>query len=179
MPAAITGRLTHGRACAVPMLLPRRNPDDFPRPDFFDRQTRPIPHVTIHLRPGGCVCQAVRTLGSNVTLAPRTRAGSAASNSGPTRVVPVQYSAGPFPEGRDAPCGSHWCAQCVSKTLIKGWHPVCPFRRGVSNFHCPLKRLFQVLGKLFRYDRSSSRTSRNAPSRSSSEPSTAAGSLKL
>src|SRR6266566_4719924 len=60
---------------------------------------RPEPAVTIRVWPNGCVCQAVRAPGSNVTLAPRTRAGSGASNSGSIRTVPVNQSAGPFVEG--------------------------------------------------------------------------------
>src|SRR5215470_2315912 len=63
--------------------------------------TLPTPDVTISVCPSGCVCQAVRAPGSKVTLAPRARAGSAASKSGSTRTVPVKYSAGPFPEGRE------------------------------------------------------------------------------
>src|SRR5229473_2782721 len=65
------------------------------------RCTQPGPDVTIRVWPSGCVCQAVRAPGSNVTLAPRTRAGSGASNKGSTRTAPVKYSAGPFPEGRE------------------------------------------------------------------------------
>ena len=42
---------------------------------------------------------AVREPGSNVTLAPLTRAGLGAVNSGSTRTVPVNQSAGPLPEG--------------------------------------------------------------------------------
>src|SRR6266568_6398964 len=49
----------------------------------------------------GCVCQAVRAPGSNVTLAPRTQAGSGASNNGSIRTVPVKYSAGPVFDGCD------------------------------------------------------------------------------
>src|ERR1700732_4666975 len=60
---------------------------------------RPQPGVTINVCPSGCVCQAVRAPGSNVTLAPRTRAGSGASNSGSMRTVPVKYSAGPLADG--------------------------------------------------------------------------------
>ena len=63
------------------------------------RCTRPQPAVTIRVWPSGCVCHAVRAPGSNVTLAPRTRAGSGGSNSGSIRTVPVNQSAGPLPEG--------------------------------------------------------------------------------
>src|SRR5438105_8296167 len=60
---------------------------------------QPRPNVTINVCPSGCVCQAVRAPGSNVTLAPRTRAGSDASNSGSIRTLPVNQSAGPLLEG--------------------------------------------------------------------------------
>ena len=43
------------------------------------RCTRPQPAVTIRVWPSGWVCQAVRAPGSNVTLAPATRAGSGAA----------------------------------------------------------------------------------------------------
>src|SRR6266481_819304 len=62
------------------------------------RCAQPRPDVTINVWPNGCVCQAVRAPGSKVTLAPRTRAGSGASNSGSMRTVPVKYSAGPVLE---------------------------------------------------------------------------------
>src|SRR5438552_2787664 len=65
------------------------------------RCAQPRPDVTINVCPSGCVCQAVRAPGSNVTLAPRTRAGSGASNSGSMRTVPVNQSAGPLFEGCD------------------------------------------------------------------------------
>src|SRR5213080_5364545 len=60
---------------------------------------QPRPNVTINVCPSGCVCQAVRAPGSNVTLAPRTRAGSGASNSGSIRTLPLNQSAGPSPDG--------------------------------------------------------------------------------
>src|SRR5437016_7804681 len=60
---------------------------------------QPRPNVTINVCPSGCVCQAVRAPGSNVTLAPRTRAGSGASNSGSIRTLPVNQSAGPLLKG--------------------------------------------------------------------------------
>src|SRR5437667_5213705 len=62
------------------------------------RCAHPRPDVTINACPSGCVCQAVRAPGSNETLAPRTRAGSGASNSGSMRTVPVNQSAGPLVE---------------------------------------------------------------------------------
>src|SRR5207247_848889 len=63
------------------------------------RCARPQPAVTIRVWPSGCVCQAVRAPGSKVTLAPATRAGSAAWNNGSMRTVPVNQSAGPLPDG--------------------------------------------------------------------------------
>src|SRR6059058_5937268 len=63
------------------------------------RCAQPRPDVTINVCPNGCVCQAVRAPGSNVTLAPRTRAGSGASNRGSIRTVPVNQLAGPLFEG--------------------------------------------------------------------------------
>ena len=42
------------------------------------RCTWPQPAVTISVWPSGCVCQAVRAPGSNVTGASETRAGSGA-----------------------------------------------------------------------------------------------------
>src|SRR5436853_3505577 len=63
------------------------------------RWTRPQPAVTIRVWPRGCVCQAVRAPGSNVTLAPETSAGSGAWKSGSTRTVPVNHSDGPLAEG--------------------------------------------------------------------------------
>src|SRR6266404_9877013 len=62
------------------------------------RCAHPRPDVTINVWPRGCVCQAVRAPGSNVTIAPRTRAGSGASNSGSIRTLPVNQSAGPSVE---------------------------------------------------------------------------------
>src|SRR5438128_9376055 len=61
--------------------------------------TQPHPNVTIRVCPSGCLCHAVRAPGSNVTLTPRTRAGSGAWNSGSMRTMPVKYSSGPLPEG--------------------------------------------------------------------------------
>ena len=65
------------------------------------RCAQPSPNVTINTWPNGCVCHAVRAPGSNVTLAPSARTGSFPSNSGSSRTLPVKYSAGPLPEGRD------------------------------------------------------------------------------
>src|SRR6478672_5410593 len=67
------------------------------------RWARPQPAVTIRVWPRGCVCQAVRAPGSNVTEAPAARAGSGAVNSGSMRTVPVKYSAGPLREGCEPP----------------------------------------------------------------------------
>src|SRR5207245_8259732 len=66
--------------------------------------THPHPDVTIRVCPSGWVCHAVRAHGSNVTLAPRVRAGSGASNSGSMRTLPVKYSPGPFPDGWEPLC---------------------------------------------------------------------------
>src|ERR1041385_1252890 len=55
----------------------------------------PRPDTTTNVCPTGCVCQAVRAHGSNVTLAQQTRAGSNASNSGSIQTFPVNHSAGP------------------------------------------------------------------------------------
>src|SRR5215218_4018452 len=63
------------------------------------RCARPTPEVTISVWPRGCVCQAVRAPGSNVTLAPAARAGTGASKSGSIRTVPVNHSAGPLADG--------------------------------------------------------------------------------
>src|SRR4051794_32641494 len=65
------------------------------------RCTQPRPETTIRVWPRGWVCHAVRAPGSKVTLAPPTRAGLGALNSGSTRTVPVNHSAGPFPEACD------------------------------------------------------------------------------
>src|SRR5947199_4279862 len=65
------------------------------------RCTKPLPAVTIKVWPNGWVCHAVRAPGSKVTLAPATRAGSGACISGSTRTLPVKYSAGPLPDGRE------------------------------------------------------------------------------
>src|ERR1043166_1526798 len=56
----------------------------------------PKPELTISVWPNGCVCHAVRAPGSNVTLAPRSRAGDGASNSGSMRTLPVNHSARPL-----------------------------------------------------------------------------------
>src|SRR5207245_5058042 len=66
--------------------------------------TSPQPAVMIRVCPSGWVCHAVRAHGSNVTLAPRVRAGSGASNSGSMRTLPVKYSPGPFPDGWEPLC---------------------------------------------------------------------------
>src|SRR6266566_2603105 len=65
------------------------------------RCAHPRPDVTINVWPRGCVCQAVRAPGSNVTLAQATRPGSGAWNRGSIRTVPVNQSAGPLFEGCD------------------------------------------------------------------------------
>ena len=80
----LDGDMCHGGGGrgAVPVLLAGREPDHVARADFLDRAaprwTRPQPAVTISVCPSGCVCHAVRAPGSNVTLAPATRAGGGA-----------------------------------------------------------------------------------------------------
>src|SRR5271169_6667768 len=63
------------------------------------RCAQPQPAVTIKVWPSGCVCQAVRAPGSNVTLTVRARAGSGASNNGSIRAAPVNSFFGPLPDG--------------------------------------------------------------------------------
>src|SRR5712691_1581612 len=63
------------------------------------RCTRPRPDVTINVWPRGCVCQAVRAAGSNVTIAPETRAGELLWNGESIRTDPVNHSAGPLLDG--------------------------------------------------------------------------------
>src|SRR5216110_4083591 len=63
------------------------------------RCAQPHPLVTMSVCPSGCVCQAVRAPGSNVTLAPAARAGALAWNKGSMRTVPANQSAGPLLEG--------------------------------------------------------------------------------
>src|SRR5665213_2785364 len=67
------------------------------------RCARPHPAVTTSVCPRGCVCQAVRAPGSNVTLAPTTRAGLGAVKRGSILTVPVNQSVGPLPEGCEPP----------------------------------------------------------------------------
>src|SRR5436305_11293980 len=64
---------------------------------------QPRPEVTINVCPSGCVCQAVRAPGSNVTFAQAMRAGSGAWNSGSMRTVPVNQSAGPLVDASPPP----------------------------------------------------------------------------
>ncbi len=99
------GDVGHGRGgCgAVPMFFARREPDDVTRANFLDRSS-PTLHPAAaaghdERLASGCVCHAVRAPGSKVTLAPRARAGTGASNSGLTRTEPVNHSAGPLLEG--------------------------------------------------------------------------------
>src|SRR5947209_11901373 len=79
----------------------------------------PTPEMTISVCPSGCVCHAVRAPGSKVTLAPRTRAGFAASNSGSTRTAPVKYSSGPLPDGREP-------HRLISMTDLQSCCPLVP-----------------------------------------------------
>lgn len=63
--------------------------------------TRPTPAVMTMCWPSGWVCHAVRAPGANVTVAPATRDGSLALNSGSIRTEPVNQSAGPGCVGID------------------------------------------------------------------------------
>jgi hypothetical protein len=94
----LNGGVGHGRrgSCAMPVFFAGREPNDIAGVDFFDRSALALGPAAAC---GGWVCQAVRAPGSKVTLAPATRAGSVRSNSGSMRTVPVNQSAGPFPEG--------------------------------------------------------------------------------
>jgi hypothetical protein len=65
------------------------------------RCAKPQPAVTIRIWPSGWECHAVLDPGSNVTLAPTTRAGSFAWNSGSMRTAPVKYSVDPLVEGSE------------------------------------------------------------------------------
>ena len=100
----LNGDVRHGRGRrgAVPVLLARREPDHVARPDFLDRAALRCAHPRRPSRSGSGRAGACATRsgapGSNVTLAPRTRAGSGASNSGSIRTVPVNQSAGPLLE---------------------------------------------------------------------------------
>ena len=82
------------RRRAVPVLLARWKPDDIAGLYFLNRPA-------LALRPAAARChdQGLRAPGSNVTLAPATRAGSDALNKGSIRTVPVNQSGGPLPEG--------------------------------------------------------------------------------
>ncbi len=100
------------------------------------RCARPHPAVTNRVCPSGCVCQAVRAPGSNVTLAPKTRAGGGAVKIGSTRTEPVKYSAGPFPEG----CVPPRLISIVCEPLLFGFDlaadSLLEMRRIARAFHC-------------------------------------------
>src|SRR6266581_8917746 len=91
----------------------------------LQRCTHPQPDVTINVWPNGCVCQAVRAPGSNVTLAQRTRAGSGASKSGSMRTVPVNQSVGPLFDGCD-PLLLISISQFLHLVSLGFWRPVTP-----------------------------------------------------
>src|SRR5262245_42108885 len=65
------------------------------------RCAQPQPYVTMSVWPSGCVCQAVRAPGSNVTMTAPTRAGWLRWNRESIRTDPVKYSAGPLPDGSE------------------------------------------------------------------------------
>src|SRR5437763_5244617 len=117
------------------------------------RCARPQPAVTIKVWPSGCVCHAVRAPGSKVTLAPTPRAGSGASNRGSTRTVPVKYSSGPLPDGREphrliSMTDLQSCCPLVPKAAPHPYSPILqntppcfeqsPSRLNVVSTHCAL-----------------------------------------
>ena len=87
----LNGDMRHGRGgvapcqCFSPGANQTTSPGRISSTGPPSRWTQPQPAVTISVCPSGCVCHAVRAPGSNVTLAPRTRAGSGGWNSGSTR----------------------------------------------------------------------------------------------
>ena len=89
----LNGYMRHrrSRTCAMPMFLLRPKPDHITWPDFLDR-------TALALNPPKTRRDDQRLTEWNVTLAPRTRAGSGAWNSASIRTVPVKYSAGPLLE---------------------------------------------------------------------------------
>ncbi len=96
--------------------------------------TQPAPEVTINVCPSGCVCQAVRAPGSNVTVPPPTRPGDAAWKRESTRTVPVKFCFGPILEG--------WALACVTFTSEADWAEACGpisssvIAMSVSDFIC-------------------------------------------
>src|SRR5438552_1762308 len=108
------------------------------------RCVQPQPDVTIKIWPSGCVCHAVRAPGSKVTLAPPTRPGWGASNSGSIRTVPVNQSAGPLPDGWEP-----LRLMSIGVLLELTWRQVCNLpthgklqtcRHVVSELAAPLER---------------------------------------
>ena len=81
----------------------RLEPDHVTRTDLLDGAALALrtsaTAVTINVCPRGCVCHAVRAPGSNVTIAPPTRAGAVPWNGESIRTEPVNHSAGPLAEG--------------------------------------------------------------------------------
>ena len=88
---------------AMPVLFARREPDQSPaRISTFGPPslcTHPQPDVTMRVWPSGCVCQAVRAPGSNVTNAPPIREGAVPWKRESIRTDPVKYSACPWLDG--------------------------------------------------------------------------------
>src|SRR5881296_2197858 len=96
------------------------------------RCARPLPAVTISVWPNGWVCHAVRAPGSNVTLAPRTRAGSGAWKSGSMRTSPVKCSTGPLPDGWEPPRAMSISAPLELRARLKPFEPVGEFRAALA-----------------------------------------------
>ncbi|VVQ04204.1 hypothetical protein PS906_05304 [Pseudomonas fluorescens] len=85
--------------CLAPGAIHTVSPGRISRTGCPHSCTNPEPAVTINVCPNGWVCHAVRAPGSNVTVAPLTRASSVPWNCPSTRKVPTNHSAGPLAEG--------------------------------------------------------------------------------
>src|SRR3954470_19898005 len=88
--------------CFTPGGVQITSPAFISRFGAFHSWTQPAPPITSSVCPAGCVCQALRAPGSNMTWAPELRVASVAENSGVTDTVPVNVSAGPGADGRDS-----------------------------------------------------------------------------
>jgi hypothetical protein len=95
------------RRGAMPVFFARLEPDDITGTDHLNRAALALRAS----KPGGdeqslaerVVCQAVRAPGSNVTVAPPTRAPWLPLNGASMRTVPVKYASGPLAEGCEPP----------------------------------------------------------------------------